>query len=595
MKGNSEKDEFSKHFKFIEETMLFRFSSLRFCSSSQFYMPTIPAETPEEMALFFNPSEPCVLKEAQVIGYLKIENTTYLITSELLGAGGFGVVREAIIEDRSGEYKTLKGYVHTAVKIQNLLHKEAIEKPRELTDAIKKCEEEYTTKLNKAQDILGLHFSAEELLPDQKTSYIDLFNRVEELEEEIKVLKLQLAKAEKDKDKEIKAAEASIKKETALMNTAGIVCSSVFVLSPRALCFSVMPEYKHSLNAQLHSQRGNYNRSQKADWKESAFNARLDLAIDLLYSVHKLHSLPIAIAHCDIKPENVFINQSGRLQLADFGLAITEKEKYATAGTQGYIPQYYKAREKKEFSVAIIADRYATLRTIYYPERLSIFDTERFKKIPKVVQDLLMMPPPESDEAKKWCAAPERTEETELFLAAVLILYKEKSIEITLEDINSLRSDIDKQNELVKRHFDSLSEFDFLDMPESSDDQQFMGSMEFITQINLALIEYKKATTVTGRLFSSRAQQDPHDKTLADDLKRLIDNGKKLPPDMLAHKLSERITLFQAISRKENTKMMCILIKRKIMSKSPTPEAKPEAQSVESEPSNSGSPKKPLA
>src|SRR5262249_17619535 len=103
-------------------------------------------------------------------------------------------------------------------------------------------------------------------------------------------------------------------------------------------------------------------------------------AIDFLNQpTHDLGSGPIAIQHCDIKPQNILI-VGGAVQVCDFGLArpLNEARKTATAaGSYAYIaPEVIKltpSRSSDQYSLAI---SYVELRTGSLP-----FGTESLYKV----------------------------------------------------------------------------------------------------------------------------------------------------------------------------------------------------------------------
>ena len=86
----------------------------------------------------------------------------------------------------------------------------------------------------------------------------------------------------------------------------------------------------------------------------------------LLDAVEQLHSK--GLLHLDIKPENILIDQQGKITLIDFGSAkefVSEKTHGSTAVmlTQGYAPiEQYHSRDKRKPTI----DIYAIGATLYY-------------------------------------------------------------------------------------------------------------------------------------------------------------------------------------------------------------------------------------
>ncbi|KAJ0976533.1 hypothetical protein J5N97_012007 [Dioscorea zingiberensis] len=87
--------------------------------------------------------------------------------------------------------------------------------------------------------------------------------------------------------------------------------------------------------------KGGQNRP---DWKE-----RLRIALDVARGIHYLHEdCATRIIHCDIKPQNILMDDNWTARISDFGLAkllMPSQTKTFTGirGTRGYLaPEWYK-------------------------------------------------------------------------------------------------------------------------------------------------------------------------------------------------------------------------------------------------------------
>lgn len=88
----------------------------------------------------------------------------------------------------------------------------------------------------------------------------------------------------------------------------------------------------------------------------------------LVCAIKHLHDQNIA--HCDIKPGNIFLDSNFNLKLGDFGCSIQMKGKNygvtQTFGTKSYMaPEVFKASKKTPFS-PFDADIYALGATLYF-------------------------------------------------------------------------------------------------------------------------------------------------------------------------------------------------------------------------------------
>jgi len=113
----------------------------------------------------------------------------------------------------------------------------------------------------------------------------------------------------------------------------------------KALVFEFMPNG----TLEKHLYPGRYNNSGD-DVCELGLKTRLDIAIDVAYAIEYLHhDSSVQIVHCDIKPNNVLLDEDMVGHVTDFGIArlISESSTdsltstLALKGTMGYIPPEY--------------------------------------------------------------------------------------------------------------------------------------------------------------------------------------------------------------------------------------------------------------
>jgi len=152
--------------------------------------------------------------------------------------------------------------------------------------------------------------------------------------------------------------------------------------------------------------------------KNDTFDTKLSQSIDLLLAVDRLHkgtesSKQEPIAHCDIKPDNILIDEKGVLHLIDYGMANSELNDTPKGGTLLYLPidlqdledrrlpkNIFKYISLKHNIELLDTDKIATLRSIYHPvlsstqakkfgPGISIFTHEEFTKLPEPLQKLL--------------------------------------------------------------------------------------------------------------------------------------------------------------------------------------------------------------
>ncbi|XP_062208176.1 G-type lectin S-receptor-like serine/threonine-protein kinase LECRK1 [Phragmites australis] len=80
-----------------------------------------------------------------------------------------------------------------------------------------------------------------------------------------------------------------------------------------------------------------------------AWGERVGIALDVARGLHYLHDeLDSRVIHCDVKPQNILMDASGRAKIADFGLAkllLPDQTRTFTGvrGTRGYLaPEWYR-------------------------------------------------------------------------------------------------------------------------------------------------------------------------------------------------------------------------------------------------------------
>ncbi|XAR53242.1 Non-specific serine/threonine protein kinase [Bertholletia excelsa] len=86
-----------------------------------------------------------------------------------------------------------------------------------------------------------------------------------------------------------------------------------------------------------------------ASERKSSWDERVGIALDIAKGIHYLHEeCETQIIHCDIKPQNILMDEHGNTRISDFGLAKLlkpDQTKTSTGirGTSGYIaPEWYR-------------------------------------------------------------------------------------------------------------------------------------------------------------------------------------------------------------------------------------------------------------
>lgn len=87
-----------------------------------------------------------------------------------------------------------------------------------------------------------------------------------------------------------------------------------------------------------------FDKQSKPCWEE-----RIRMAVDIAHGIQYLHEeCETVIIHCDIKPQNILMDEYGRAKISDFGLAkLLERDQTKTftfiRGTRGYVaPEWHK-------------------------------------------------------------------------------------------------------------------------------------------------------------------------------------------------------------------------------------------------------------
>lgn len=129
---------------------------------------------------------------------------------------------------------------------------------------------------------------------------------------------------------------------------------------------------------------------------------KLSVAAWLLLELDRLHKgesskTKVCYAHRDIKPDNVLVDDAGKVHFIDFGFATLNPRARNTmkTGTWIYMPINWSG-EKLGFIVSNrVADLIAALRTIYHPEnaysncKYSLLNQSEYIRLPQALQDLL--------------------------------------------------------------------------------------------------------------------------------------------------------------------------------------------------------------
>lgn len=151
--------------------------------------------------------------------------------------------------------------------------------------------------------------------------------------------------------------------------------------------------------------------SKKLRRNDLSFNQRMDLAIKIASKVHELHTGSLSqtgqcYAHCDLKPDNITIDEKGEVHLVDLGsaVAITDHAAYELKGTPLYFPinsdQLFesdsakKAQEILDENGPVFCDLIALKRILFLSDTMtsenseccSIFRKKDFDQMSLVLQ-----------------------------------------------------------------------------------------------------------------------------------------------------------------------------------------------------------------
>lgn len=202
----------------------------------------------------------------------------------------------------------------------------------------------------------------------------------------------------------------------------------------------------------------------------------IDRSISLCLLVNQMHTGELSssktpYAHKDIKPGNILIDSSGLLSLVDFGTTTSQLHGSAFAptldGTLYYLPldlsviqshhdltNFSKnvsvfVNQLQEEVTNVTQDKIGTLRTIWLPPELQdkahcLLSNSSFAQLPQPLQDLL-----NTQEISPHLTT-ERQTENEQFFAAVLITYRNNNYQITIEEIQTLRTDVQLQATIIE-------------------------------------------------------------------------------------------------------------------------------------------------
>lgn len=272
---------------------------------------------------------------------------------------------------------------------------------------------------------------------------------------------------------------------------------------------------------------------------EEKAKVEIKRAINLFLEVHYLHEQDIC--HLDIKPQNILIDAEGQLHLIDFGMASTEiKEKFCfNQGTPIYMPvnttyfathtnpliQLYMGLRDMQTRFGAegiehvkgftnqFADRIAALRCVIHPLETQATKTEstsmndRFRSLSILSQSTRNFLPQEvlsllDTHTLEQQHSSERKDETVLFYAAVLNHCLTHSWQISAEQIQQLRHDVQAQKEVLYTQKKRSRLQDKKQLPPSL----IIPSTKYMTLAQK--LEQQKSPAATDKAVEEQAHQE---------------------------------------------------------------------------------------
>jgi serine/threonine protein kinase len=117
------------------------------------------------------------------------------------------------------------------------------------------------------------------------------------------------------------------------------------------------------------------------------------------------HAHGSGLVHRDIKPENMLIDETGSLQITDFGLALALRGKYAGATSQSGTPQFASPEQLLGERVDQRSDLYSLAAVAYY----ALLGTPPFPGL--TIEQVLAKQTLSADVSRRYPSAPEFLQE----------------------------------------------------------------------------------------------------------------------------------------------------------------------------------------